>query len=71
MFRADWLRQENAMSLFPTDPKKIRAQITRYEREMRREYETHRFIDDASGKPHLVRLSLFGSGLSGLGSWPE
>jgi len=42
------------MSLFPTDPKKIRAQITRYERELRREYEAHRFIDDGYGKRYLL-----------------
>ncbi|MGC1376681.1 MAG: hypothetical protein WA821_10670 [Anaerolineales bacterium] len=42
------------MSLFPTDPKKIRAQITRYEREMHREYESHRFIDDGYGKRYLL-----------------
>jgi hypothetical protein len=42
------------MSQFPTDPKKIRARITRYERELRKEYETHRFIDDSSGKRYLL-----------------
>ncbi len=42
------------MSQFPTDPKKIKAQITRHERELRKEYETHRFIDDSSGKRYLL-----------------
>ena len=42
------------MSLFQTDPKKIKAQISRYERELRKEYETHRFIDDSSGKRYLL-----------------
>ena len=42
------------MSQFPTDPKKIKAQITRYERELRKEYETHRFIDDGYGKRYLL-----------------
>lgn len=42
------------MSLLPTDPRKIKAQITRYERELRKEYETHRFIDDSSGKRYLL-----------------
>jgi tetratricopeptide (TPR) repeat protein len=42
------------MSLFPTDPKKIRAQITRYERELRREYDAHRFISDDYGKRYLL-----------------
>ena len=42
------------MSLFPTDPQKIKTQITRYERELRKEYETHRFIDDSSGKRYLL-----------------
>ena len=40
--------------MFPTDPKKIKAQITRYERELRKEYETHRFISDGSGKRYLL-----------------
>jgi hypothetical protein len=43
------------MSQFPTDPKKIKAQIIRYERELRKEYETHRFIDDSYGKRYLLR----------------
>ena len=42
------------MSQFPTDPKKIKARITRYERELCKEYETHRFIDDSSGKRYLL-----------------
>ena len=40
--------------MFPTDPKKIKARITRYERELRREYETHRFISDGAGKRYLL-----------------
>lgn len=42
------------MSLFPKDPKKIKAQITRYERELRKEYETYQFIDDSYGKRYLL-----------------
>ncbi len=38
----------------PTDPKKIKARITRYERELRKEYQTHRFIDDGAGKRYLL-----------------
>jgi hypothetical protein len=42
------------MSQFPTDPKKIKARITRYERELRQEYQTYRFIDDSAGKRYLL-----------------
>ncbi|MCX6056816.1 MAG: hypothetical protein NTW69_01510 [Chloroflexi bacterium] len=44
------------MSLFLTEPKKMRAQITRYERELRKEYEVHQYIDDSSGKRYLLGL---------------
>jgi len=47
--------REYKMSQSPTDPKKIKAQIIRYERELRKEYETHRFIDDSYGKRYLLR----------------
>ena len=40
--------------MFPTDPQKIKARITRYERELRQEYQTHRFIDDGAGKRYLL-----------------
>ena len=36
--------------MFPTDPKKIKARITRYERELRLEHQIYRFIDDGAGK---------------------
>lgn len=42
------------MSLFPTDPKKIKAQITRYERALQKEYEMYQFIDDSNGNRYLV-----------------
>jgi uncharacterized protein len=42
------------MSQFPKQPKKIRERITRYERELRREYDTYKFIDDSSGKRYLL-----------------
>lgn len=42
------------MSLFPTEPKKIKANINRYERELRKEYETYRLISDGYGKRYLL-----------------
>jgi len=42
------------MSQLPIEPKKIKARIARYEREMRKEYETYHFIDDGSGKRYLL-----------------
>ena len=42
------------MSQFPTDHQKVKTRITRYERELRREFETHQFIDDSSGKRYLI-----------------
>jgi hypothetical protein len=38
------------MSQFPKEPEKIRARITRYERELRKEYEMNGFIRDGYGK---------------------
>jgi tetratricopeptide (TPR) repeat protein len=40
--------------LFPKDPKKIRARIRRYERELRKEYETFGAFDDSYGKRYLL-----------------
>ena len=42
------------MSQFPKDPKKIRARITRYRRELRKEQETHEYIHDGYGKRYLL-----------------
>jgi hypothetical protein len=42
------------MSQFPKEPKKIRARITRYERELRKEYEMNGFIRDGYGKRYLL-----------------
>jgi len=42
------------MSQFPKEPKKIRARITRYERELRKEYEMHGYISDGYGKRYLL-----------------
>ena len=42
------------MSPFPTEPKNIKAKINRYERELRKEYEAHKYIDDSSGKRYLL-----------------
>lgn len=39
---------------FPKDPKKIRARITRYQRELRKEQETHGYIHDGYGKRYLL-----------------
>jgi hypothetical protein len=39
---------------FPTEPKKIRERIRRYERELRKEHEKFGFIRDGSGKRYLV-----------------
>ena len=42
------------MSLFPTNPRKIKDRITRYERELRKEYETYRLVSDGYGKRYLL-----------------
>ena len=42
------------MSTFPDNPKKIKERINRYERELRREYQTHDFIRDGYGKRYLL-----------------
>ncbi len=42
------------MSQFPKEPKKIRARITRYERELRKELETYGGIHDGYGKRYLL-----------------
>lgn len=42
------------MPQFPKEPKKIRALITRYERELRKESEKFGFIDDSYGKRYLL-----------------
>ena len=42
------------MSFFPTDPKKIRIQIRRYERGFKKEEELHGVISDRGGKRYLV-----------------
>ena len=44
----------NKLSQLPTDSRKIKVQITRYERELRKEYEGLRFYDDSSGKRYLI-----------------
>ncbi|MFC2037519.1 hypothetical protein ACFLYD_06085 [Chloroflexota bacterium] len=42
------------MSQFPTEPKKIRARITRYERELRKERAKFGYISDGYGKRYLL-----------------
>jgi hypothetical protein len=42
------------MSIFPEEPKKIRARITRYERELRRERDKFGYISDGYGKRYLL-----------------
>jgi hypothetical protein len=42
------------MSVFPKEPKKIRARITRYERELRKEREKFGYISDGYGKRYLL-----------------
>jgi hypothetical protein len=42
------------MSFFPTEPKKIRARIRRYERELRKEQEKFGYIRDGYGKRYLL-----------------
>jgi hypothetical protein len=39
---------------FPKEPKKIRARIMRYERELRKEYEQTHIISDGYGKRYLL-----------------
>ena len=42
------------MSFFPTDPKKIRARIRRYERELQKEQDKFGYIGDGYGKRYLL-----------------
>lgn len=42
------------MYQYPKGPQKIRERIHRYERELRKEYETHGFISDGYGKRYLL-----------------
>jgi len=42
------------MSVFPREPKKIRARITRYERELRKERDKFGYISDGHGKRYLL-----------------
>lgn len=42
------------MGPFPSDPKKLKARLRRYERELRREFEQFGFYDDSSGKRYLL-----------------
>jgi hypothetical protein len=42
------------MSFFPTEPKKIRARIRRYERELRKEQDKFGYIGDGYGKRYLL-----------------
>jgi hypothetical protein len=42
------------MSVFPKEPKKIRARITRYERELRQERDKLGYISDGHGKRYLL-----------------
>lgn len=42
------------MSQFPVEPKKIRSRITRYERELRKEYDKFGYISDGYGKRYLL-----------------
>jgi hypothetical protein len=42
------------MSVFPKEPKKIRARITRYERELRKERDKLGYISDGYGKRYLL-----------------
>ena len=42
------------MSVFPKEPKKIRARITRYERELRKERDKFGYISDGYGKRYLL-----------------
>jgi hypothetical protein len=42
------------MDQFPSDPKKLKARVRRYERELRREYGQFGFYDDSFGKRYLL-----------------
>jgi hypothetical protein len=42
------------MSQFPSEPKKIRARITRYERELRKERDKFGYMSDGYGKRYLL-----------------
>jgi hypothetical protein len=42
------------MTEFPQDPKKIRARLRRYERELRKEQEEHGTLRDGYGKRYLL-----------------
>jgi hypothetical protein len=54
MARAGTHRGEVAMSLFPREPKKIRARIARYERDLRKERDKFGGIHDGYGKRYLL-----------------
>jgi tetratricopeptide (TPR) repeat protein len=42
------------MTLFPTDPKRIRSRIRSYERALKKEYDLHGAYDDGAGKRYLL-----------------
>ena len=42
------------MSIFPSDPAKIKARIKSYERTLKKEYKTYGFYDDGYGKRYLL-----------------
>jgi len=42
------------MSIFPKDPKKIQATITRYEKALQKEQQRYGVIDDGAGKRYLL-----------------
>jgi hypothetical protein len=42
------------MSRFPTDPRKIKERIKRYEDDLHKEKKKYRFISDGSGKRYMI-----------------
>ena len=44
------------MSIFPKDPKKIQATITRYEKAFQKEQQRYGAIDDGAGKRYLLGI---------------
>lgn len=42
------------MSRFPTDPRKIKVWIKRYEDDLHKEKKKYRYISDDSGKRYLI-----------------
>lgn len=42
------------MSQFPSDPRKIKERIKRYEDDLRKEYKKFRYISDDSGRRYLI-----------------